>query len=99
MKDTMVAETVIKTLTTKKLGKTALALREFDQIFDPIERREGALPEGAIDWLINKIKPQPEIQRLIERLINHTVSPPISRRRCACLRSTARRLSPSRAKC
>ncbi len=76
MKDTMVAETVIKTLSAKKLGKTALALREFDQIFDPIERREGPLPEGAIDWLINKIKPQPEIQRLIERLINHTVLAP-----------------------
>ncbi len=75
MKDTMIAESVIKTLTAKKLGKAALALRELDQHFD--HRSESlALPEGAIDWVINKIKSQPEVARIIERLINHTVLVP-----------------------
>ena len=75
MKDTMVAESVIKTLTAKKLGKAALALRELDRHFD--HRNEALqLPEGAIDWLINKIKPQPEVARIVERLINHTVLVP-----------------------
>jgi len=76
MKDTMVAEAVIKTLTTKKLGKTSLALREFDSVFSHVESQELSLPEGALDWLINKIKPQPEVERLIERIINHTVLAP-----------------------
>lgn len=76
MKDTMVAESVIKTLTAKKMGKASLALREFERVFEHVENREMRLPEGAIDWLINKVKPAPELRRLIERLINHTVLVP-----------------------
>jgi len=75
MKDAMVAESVIKTLTSQKLGKASLALRELDRHFEHSSETL-ALPEGAIDWLINKITPQPEVQRLIERLINHTVLVP-----------------------
>ncbi len=76
MKDTMVAEAIIKTLSSKKLGKTSLALREFDTIFEHVESKALSLPEGALDWLINKIKPQPEVKRLVERLINHTLLAP-----------------------
>ncbi len=76
MKDTMIAESVIKTLTAKKMGKASLALREFERVFEHVENREMRLPEGAIDWLINKVKPAPELRRLIERLINHTVLVP-----------------------
>ena len=76
MKDTMVAEAVIKTLSAQKLGKTSLALRDLDRVFTHVESGELKLPEGAIDWLINKVRPQPEMKRLIERLINHTVLVP-----------------------
>ena len=38
------------------------------------------LPEGAIDWLINQVTPRPEVTRLVERLINHTVSFPTRNR-------------------
>jgi len=75
MKDAMVAESVIKTLTSQKLGKASLALRELDRHFEH-SAETLTLPEGAIDWLINKISPQPEVQRLIERLINHTMLVP-----------------------
>lgn len=75
MKDTMVAESVVKTLTSQKLGKAALALRELESHFDH-KAEPLALPEGAIDWLIRKITPQPEVQRLVERLVNHTVLVP-----------------------
>ncbi|HEV7867518.1 MAG TPA: chromosome segregation protein SMC, partial [Chthoniobacteraceae bacterium] len=75
MKDAMIAESVIKTLTSKKLGKASLALRELDRHFEH-QSEELTLPDGAVDWLINKIKPQPEVQRLVERLINHTVLAP-----------------------
>ncbi|MEY5009690.1 MAG: chromosome segregation protein [Verrucomicrobiota bacterium] len=76
MKDNMVAESVLKTLTAKKWGKASLALREFDSVFKHEENGELRLPEGAIDWLINKIKPAPEVRRLVERLVNHTILVP-----------------------
>ncbi len=75
MKDTMIAESVIKTLTTQKLGKASLALRELDRHFEHTSESL-TLPAGAVGWLIEKIKPQPEVQRLIERLINHTILVP-----------------------
>lgn len=75
MKDTMVAESIIKTLSAQKLGKASLALRELDRHFEHASEQL-TLPEGAVDWLINKIKPQPEVQRLVERLVNHTVLVP-----------------------
>ncbi len=76
MKDTMVAESVIRTLTAQKLGKASLALRELESAFLHVRDESMTLPEGALDWLINKIKPQPEVARLIERLVNHTVLVP-----------------------
>ena len=75
MKDTMIAESVVKTLTAQKLGKAALALRELETHFDH-KAEPLTLPEGAIDWLIRKIKPQAGVQRLVERLVNHTVLVP-----------------------
>lgn len=76
MKDTMVAESVIKTLTTQQLGKASLALRGLEPVFEHVTNELMLLPHGAIDWLINKITPQPEVARVIERIINHTVLVP-----------------------
>ncbi len=75
MKDTMIAESVIRTLTAQKLGKAGLALRELETHFDH-KSEPLTLPDGAIDWLIRKIKPQAEVQRLVERVVNHTVLVP-----------------------
>jgi len=76
MKDTMIAESVIKTLTAQKLGTAALALRELDTHFAHVTDPQMALPEGAIDWLINKVKPSVEVGGLVERLVNHTLLVP-----------------------
>ncbi len=76
MKDTAVAEAVIQTLTSQKLGKASLALREMDRVFAHVESIDLRLPEGAIDWLINCVTAKPEVKRLVERLINHTVLVP-----------------------
>jgi chromosome segregation protein len=76
MKDTMVAESVIKTLTHQKLGKASLALRDLESAFVYETNEQMKLPEGAIDWLINRVRPQPEVARLVERLINHSVVVP-----------------------
>jgi chromosome segregation protein len=75
MKDTLVAEAIVKTLTAQKMGKASLALRELDRHFEH-SAESLTPPEGAVDWLINKIKPQAEVQRLVERLVNHTVLVP-----------------------
>lgn len=76
MKDTMIAESVIKTLSSQKLGTASLALRDLDSHFEHITNEQMALPEGAIDWLINKVRAQSEVGRLVERLVNHTVLVP-----------------------
>jgi chromosome segregation protein len=76
MKDTVVAEAMMNTLAQKKMGKASLALREFDRVFDHVTSEELSIPEGAIDWLINKIKCSPEVTRLIERIVNHTLLVP-----------------------
>ncbi len=75
MKDTMIAESIVRTLTSHKMGKASLALRDLDRHFEH-SSEQLTLPEGALGWLINRIKPQPEVQRLIERLVNHTVLVP-----------------------
>jgi chromosome segregation protein len=76
MKDSMIAESVVRTLSVQKLGKAALALRELDRHFENVPNEQMTLPEGAIDWLINKVNPQPEVARLVERLVNHTILVP-----------------------
>ena len=75
MKDTMIAEAMIKTLIAKKMGKASLALRELNQHLEH-QSEPFPLPEGALDWLINKIKAQDEVGRIVERLINRTVLVP-----------------------
>ena len=73
MKDTMVAESVIKTLTAQKLGKAALAL--------PVElgagkSEVGMLPEGALAWLIDKVSAPERVAPLIHRLLADTLLVP-----------------------
>lgn len=75
MKDTMMAESIVKTLAAHKMGKASLALRELDRFFEHAAEPL-TLPEGAVDWLINRIRPQAEVQRLVERLVNHTILVP-----------------------
>jgi len=73
MKDTMVAEAVVKKLTDQQLGRASLVLRDLEPVFEHVTNELMLLPHGAIDWLINKIKPQTEVARVVERIINHTV--------------------------
>lgn len=76
MKDTMVAEHIIKTLAAGKLGKTVLALKDLDHAFEHVENSALELPAGALGWLIHKVKARPEVQRLVERLVNFAVLVP-----------------------
>ena len=76
MKDTTMAEHVMKTLTSQKMGKASLLLRDMDRMFTHETNELMLLPHGAIDWVINKITPEPEVTRAIERLVNHSVLVP-----------------------
>ncbi|MEK0446316.1 MAG: chromosome segregation protein [Verrucomicrobiota bacterium] len=76
MKDITIAEHIVKTLSGQKLGRAVLALRELDSAFEHVENESLELPPGALGWLIHKIKAQPEVGRLIERLVNFAVLVP-----------------------
>ena len=76
MKDTMMAESVMKTLTAQKLGRASLLLRDMDRMFTHETNELMLLPHGAIDWVINKVKAEPEVARAVERLVNHSVLVP-----------------------
>jgi chromosome segregation protein len=72
MKDSMVAESVIKTLSTKKLGRASLALRELFENGTQSAENTGAaapLPEGAIAWAVHEVKAADEVAPLIRTLL------------------------------
>jgi len=72
MKDAMVAESVIQTLSTKKLGRASLALREVFQRggFDMQGDHTAMLPEGGIAWALEKVKAPDEILPLVRTLLH-----------------------------
>ncbi len=74
MKDSMIAESVLKTLTAQKLGKAALALRDFGFGISDF-RLNSTLPDGALGWVLDKVTvtENGNTQKLIERLLAGTV--------------------------
>jgi len=75
MKETMIAESVMKTLVAQKLGKASLFLRELQATLGPARTpgEDAPLPEGVIDRLENKVRVAPELQPLVHRLLGGTL--------------------------
>ena len=70
MKDTRVAEAVVKTLFTKKLGRASLALSPLWSIPSTTQSTESlTLPMGAIGWAADQVKCQPEVEPLVRQLL------------------------------
>ena len=69
MKDTLVAEAVVKTLFTKKLGRASLALRPLWSASAHQQSAEFTLPAGALGWAIDKVKCLPEVEPLLKQLL------------------------------
>ncbi|MDQ3622775.1 MAG: chromosome segregation protein SMC [Verrucomicrobiota bacterium] len=71
MKDAMIAESVIKTLSAQKLGKAALALRELSDFRFSISdfRLANPLPDGALGWLVDHVRCSEELAPLVQRLL------------------------------
>ena len=78
MKDTAVAEAVVKSLVDKKLGRASLALRELwrHDAAEPEPRTNVALPEGALGWALDRVKCQPDVAPLIRQLLADTLLVP-----------------------
>jgi len=78
MKDTMVAEAVVKTLVAKKLGRASLALRQIWTSPEVIAATAEfsatplTLPEGALGWAIDKVKSQADVEPLVRQLLAGT---------------------------
>lgn len=68
--DTMVAESIIKTLTGKKLGRASLVLRDFLPAIPP--PANGVLPEGAVAWAGDCVEASGEVQPLVAQLLART---------------------------
>jgi chromosome segregation protein len=77
MKDTMIAESVIRTLTAQKLGKVSLALRDLGFAISDF-RLNAVLPEGALGWVLDKVSvtSSEDAVGLIARLLDHAVLVP-----------------------
>lgn len=73
MKDLLVAEAVIKTLFTKKLGRASLALRPLWSAAPPEQTAHLTLPAGALGWAMDKVKCQPDVEPLVRQLLAGTV--------------------------
>ncbi len=68
-KDTMIAESIIKTLAGKKLGRASLALRELGTRNAECGTNR-PLPEGAVAWAIEKVKANEEVEPLVRVLLD-----------------------------
>ncbi len=66
LKDTAVAESMIKTLAAKKLGRASLALREF---MGGAAARNEALPEGAVAWARDKVRAAEELDAFLSTVL------------------------------
>ena len=76
MKDSMIAESVVKTLTAQKLGRATMALRDCGSRIADCGLEP--LPDGALAWLIEKvaISENGETKKLIATLLHDFVLVP-----------------------
>jgi chromosome segregation protein len=77
MKDTMIAEAVIKTLSSQKLGRVSLALRDFKMRDADHTEGNGFMPDGALAWAVDRVKTtSAEIAGLVTALLRGCVIVP-----------------------
>jgi chromosome segregation protein len=71
IKDSLVAESIVKTLNAGKNGRVTLALREFFE--KHTSDKSHALPAGALGWALDKVRVNlPEVESLLRLLLNNT---------------------------
>ena len=76
MKDTMVAESVMKTLTAKKMGRATLALREENRRSDEGDGTSREVPEGALGWALDRVRTDETVTSLVTQLLENVLIVP-----------------------
>ncbi len=74
IKDSMVAESVLQTLSDKQLGRASVSAPEW--MPRPSASQIEALPEGALCWALDRVQASPQVTPLLHRLLDHTVFAP-----------------------
>ena len=69
LKDTMVAEHIVKTLGEKKMGRAALAVRDTGKRI-PDTGEKSAAPEETLGWLLEKVKTDEIAEPFIRTLLS-----------------------------
>ena len=72
--DSAVAETLIERLTEKKLGQAAILPKNL--IPKPSGTQIETLPSGATAWALDKVKAEPQVAAIIDRLLEKTLIVP-----------------------
>jgi chromosome segregation protein len=71
LSDSALSEEIINKLTEGRMGRTALVVQTM-QGATPVSERQ-FLPNGAIAWALDKVKPKPEVQPLMEHLLHNVL--------------------------
>jgi chromosome segregation protein len=72
MKDSAVAESILKTLSSQKLGRASVAVAEFAGA----NEQSGPLPHGALGWAADKVRAGENARWLIDFLLRNVVVVP-----------------------
>ncbi len=72
--DDKLADAIISRLTEKRLGVAAILPENF--VGHSVSTQMEAVPEGAIGWALDKVKSDPRVARVIERLLEKVLIVP-----------------------
>lgn len=71
VRDSMLAESIINTLTLKKMGQAAIVPEDFIPTHSEVQLMH--LPEGGIAWAVDKVKSEKVVTPIIEKLLSNVL--------------------------
>ncbi len=71
VRDSMLAESIIDTLTVKRMGQAAIVPEDFIPSQSNVQLMQ--LPEGGIAWAVDKVKSEKVVTPIIDRLLSNVL--------------------------
>ncbi len=71
VRDAMLAESIIETLTLKKMGKAAIVPEDFIPLQSAVQLQ--TIPNGAVAWAVDKVTSEKSVTPVIERLLTNVL--------------------------
>lgn len=71
VRDAMLAESIIETLTLKKMGKAAIVPEDFIPLQSAVQLQ--TIPNGAVAWAVDKVTSEKAVTPVIERLLTNVL--------------------------